>query len=198
MASVQGLSQLNEQTLVPAWVEALATSMTAIAAIIALIAAFRAAAYTKRLLAIESDREERALRESEGRQAYQVDAWEERLPPTHFGTLGALVVRLVNSSNVAVYDIAIDWYDHDLRAIRAGSRLPILKPGHQDVLLPEELSWPEADDAPGLSVEPISGWPFTMSFRDRSGLYWQRGFNGSLTRLPKKTGTSSHIDSQLT
>ena len=196
MVSVRGVSQLNEETLVPAWVEISATSMTAIAAIVALIAAFRAAAYTKRLLAIESDREERALRESEGRQAYQVDAWEERLPPTNFGTLGALVVRLVNGSNVAVYDIEIAWYDHDLGTIRAGSRLPILKPGHQDVLLPEELTWPEVDDPRGLSVEPISGWPFTMSFRDRSGLYWKRGFDGSLTRLPEDPSADRNIAPQ--
>jgi hypothetical protein len=189
MSIVPLTNQFAWQPPDPSWLEAIATCVAAVAAIVALVAAFRAGAYTKKLLAIEDGREERALRESEGRQAFTVDAWEERLPPEAFGHVGTLVVRLVNGSKVAVYDVRIDWYDHTETTWRAGVGLPILKPGHEDVPVPSELAWPEVNGIQELSVEPISQWPFLVTFRDRAGLYWTRGFDGALARHEAKPTT---------
>ena len=168
--------------------------MAAVAAIVAVIAAFRAGAYTKQLLSIESSREERALREVEGRQAFRVDAWEERLAPSTFGQPGTLVMHLVNGSDVAIYDIRIDWHDHSRQVHKASYGFPFLTPGSDDVPVPSELAWPEVNGIRELSVEPISEWPFIKTFRDRSGTNWRREFDGGLTRLPTKPAATTGLE----
>ena len=170
----------------PTWLAGIGTVVAAIAAMIALIAAFKAGGYTRRLLDIESEREERALRESEGRQAYLIDAWEERLPRQTLGGIGQLVVRLVNGSQVAVYDVHIDWFDHSISRWRAGIGVPILKPGLEDIPVPSELSHPEVSGVQELSTEPISGWPFQVKFRDRAGLLWRRDFTGRIEKISEE------------
>ncbi len=161
----------------PAWWRAdLPTWITALAAAGALIAAIYAARNAFGLLKIEGQRDRHTVEEIKARQASLIDAWEERLVPETFGSLGVLVVQLVNGSPVSVFDVMVTWWNHEKTQELKGITIPRLKPGSEFINVPESVH--------KNLIEPISNWPFILTFRDRAGVRWRQDFEGHIEQIP--------------
>lgn len=179
---------------VPTWLQVVATAA-------ALLAAFRAAGYTKGLLERESDRDRRAEEREVRAQAERVSAWlvrrAKRLPTggSYQPVVGwELRLSLLNSSRQPVYDVESSFTTGG-KCVTQTDRLDILPPESEPVVrrLPEGA----ADELEALVDESGEDDPSVprveVSFTDAAGRRWIRDRHGRLGRV----GPSAHDSSAV-
>ena len=188
---------------VPTWA-------TAVAAIVALIFAAKAASVTKQLYKVEFERDNRANDERRERdldrerdQAGRVSAWFGWRDYAH-ATLGGdpneYGALLRNASELPVYGAQIAFVaKKEWEATPPPQRLPIsvevrdvIAPGEESVFVPIDRALLEAEFPDRAERERVS---VTITFTDASGRRWHRGANGQLHRpAPEAMGLAADAE----
>lgn len=182
------------------WVTAAATSVAAVAAVIAGVFAFRAFGQQARQLAIiqgrEQDRQEDRRSESEEKrkaQARLIAGWVTAIKPMKDEWSGSDMTPLflVNSSREPVYNVVAtlvlvqgaggprrgeDWADrHKEKHDTPMTTAAVLLPGHWRVLV-RGTHWTGA-----MAFRAAA----EVAFTDRAGAHWVRRGTGELEELPE-------------
>jgi hypothetical protein len=153
---------------VPTWIQAAAS-------VVLLIAAVVAGWYTHRIYNVERRRDDRFDRERRAHQASQVAAWAD---------IPAKLCVVKNSSTLPIYYVALvyavvdDRRYHRLGSVRAFELLP---PGTATRPIPDEIRdsalWAQIND--GLSRYE-SALRVRVDFVDAAGQHWTRDYDGRL------------------
>jgi hypothetical protein len=161
----------------PAWIVAIAT-------VSALVAAFRAALYAKRLLETEAARDARTEERDLRAQAELVSAWIQAKGQTIVAGSFArrigiqLSTALINSSTQPVYDVTMSFSAGQIVSDATDSidvLPPLTKPAER--LLPKkaQTQLEAALQTPGDETPRVA-----LQFTDAAGRRWRRGADGTL------------------
>jgi hypothetical protein len=175
-----GLAQLKSSVNygdLPTWIVALATAS-------ALVAAFRAALYTKRLFETEQARDARAEQRDLRAQAEHVSAWiqakDQKIVAGSFTrSLGIqLSTALLNSSTQAVYDVKMTFSAGSVVAGLTDS-IDVLPPLTKAALRPlPKLAQTQLEA--GLQTSSGETPRVALEFSDAAGRRWLRAADGTL------------------
>lgn len=144
----------------------LATWVAAGTSLIALATAAVATAYTRKMVRIERERDERRDTESKRQFAEQVGAWTVRADAASSPATPRVLCVLRNGSSLPIFDVQLEyeaeeWGDDDFREL--------LPPGEHMLELPD-------------GAEKGGGeFRVQVEFTDAQGLRWRRGYDGRLS-----------------
>ncbi len=169
---------------IPEWV-------TAIAAVLALAAAVWAGITSRRLVDVESGRDEVAARRRAREQARQVSAWCVVCPDAPL-PVGLLVQ---NSSTAPVFQMTVESTDAQGQH-RPPLHLTIVPPGDYVVTADEQFHWTFPEDARTQGhVRPVTKkdtWMVqSLTFVDSSGVRWHRDQHGTLSESTDQSSDAS-------
>jgi hypothetical protein len=183
-----------------------ATWLTMVATIAAVVAAVSAGRWARAVVEIERDRDERHEQESRAQQASQVAAWAEpavvkpeRRESSGFSWMYTAVAvngLIANRSSQPIYKLSLEWYKEG--ELLLTNFKPVVAPGHVAVCalessqvldiadVPEEQGEAVAFDfhsATTLSELAVSKLLLAVRFTDSANRSWYRDRDGTLTEL---------------
>ncbi len=159
--------------------------ITAVTAVLALLAAVWAGTTARRLHGIESDRDRRTREAAVREQARNINAWCVVTDPAGRRRDGLLVS---NTSDSPVYAVEVRSQDRNER-VQFPLTLTLLPPGDFVVVEDATYHWtfPESVESMGVAIRPVTKheyWRVTeVTFADSSGVTWRRDRDGQLTQL---------------
>jgi len=143
--------------------------VTALAGVLALIFAARAALVAGRLLAVEQERDERLLQDQVRSQARQVTAWWDKKS----GTQG---VFFRNASDAASYKATVTLADTGGHDIFETSVVGTIPPSNEPIFRSaKSLGWSGLPDLVDVRLE--------LGFTDAQGNHWLRNAEGQLSQI---------------
>ena len=175
----------------PTWIVALAT-------VCALVAAFRAALYAKRLFETEAARDARTEQRDLRAQAEHVSAWIQAKGQTivagsftrHIGI--QLSTALVNSSTQPVYDLTMSFSaGHVVSDVTDTIDVlpPLTKPAERPLPKKAQTQLEAAMQTPGDETPRVA-----LEFTDAAGRRWRRAADGTLDHTVRTVDNSYPYD----
>lgn len=185
-----------------------ATWLTMVATVAAVIAAVKAGRWARAVVEIERERDKRHEQESRAQQASQVAAWAEPAvvkPERREGdgfrwiyTTVAVKGLIANRSNQPIYKVSLEWFKEG--ELLLTNFKPVVAPGHVAECALEPAQVLDFADAPEdqmgviafdfhsastLSELAVSKLLLAVRFTDSANRSWYRDKDGTLAEIPE-------------